>query len=477
MSPTSTDRITLTGSQRRELTRMTRAGRTEQRLVTRAQIVLAAAAGESNAQIARWLGICEDTVRKWRRRWCVAPGVASLADAKRSGRPPVFSPVQVARVKAMACTPPKDKGLPLSRWSCPELAERAITDGICRSISPATVRRWLSQDALKPWQYQSWILITDPDFAVKAQRVLDLYDRTWDGTPLGRNDNVISADAQQLASLDETGRARLEEEWDRTMPLFPSRVRNPDLSIAVSYCGFRTIWTQWFEGLGLSGITTHQTRATLATSLLNNGAPAALVRQLLGHISDESLAHYARYNDASMIRHLQQVWAAGPGTDKPGAILLRPGDLTATDGRAITTRIDLSVVPVEHGLCRYGPVVGGKNCPFNKNCTTGPLGPCEHFVLTGADLAYWERKREAAFHFAEGAPTEEARDYILSQWHPWEPVLAGLRQALDELGLLEEAEQLDLRSPAQDYFNPLFSAGWAMTQLNSATNPTSTGQE
>ena len=88
MSPTSTDRITLTGSQHRELTRMTRAGRTEQRLVTRAEIVLAAAAGESNAQIARRLGICEDTVRKWRRRWCAAPGAASLADAKRSGRRP-----------------------------------------------------------------------------------------------------------------------------------------------------------------------------------------------------------------------------------------------------------------------------------------------------------------------------------------------------------------------------------------------------
>ena len=194
MSPTSTDRITLTGSQRRELTRMTRAGRTEQRLVTRAQIVLAASAGESNAQIARWLGICEDTVRKWRRRWCAAPGAASLADAKRSGRRPKFTAVQVARVKAMACTPPRDNGVPLSRWSCPELAEQAITDGICGSISPATIRRWLSEDALKPWQYQSWIFITDPDFAVKAQRVLDLYDRTWDGTPLGRNDYVISAD-------------------------------------------------------------------------------------------------------------------------------------------------------------------------------------------------------------------------------------------------------------------------------------------
>ena len=122
MSPTSTDRITLTGSQRRELTRLTRAGRTEQRLVMRAAIVLAAAAGQANAQIARRLGISEDTVRKWRHRWCAAPGVASLADAKRSGRPPEFTAVQVAQVKAMACTPPADKGLPLSRWSCPELA-------------------------------------------------------------------------------------------------------------------------------------------------------------------------------------------------------------------------------------------------------------------------------------------------------------------------------------------------------------------
>jgi len=66
MSPTSTDQITLTGSQRRELTRLTRAARTEQRLVMRAAIVLAAAAGQANTQIARRLQISEDTVRKWR---------------------------------------------------------------------------------------------------------------------------------------------------------------------------------------------------------------------------------------------------------------------------------------------------------------------------------------------------------------------------------------------------------------------------
>ena len=194
MPTPSPDRIVLTDTQRGDLDRLARAGRTEQRLALRAGIVLAAADGHPNARIAASLGVCEDTARKWRHRWCAAPGVSSLGDAKRCGRPAVFTAVQVAQVKALACTPPKDSGLPLSKWSCPELAVQAVSGGICESISPSTVRRWLSEDALKPWQFQSWIFITDPNFEPKAQRVLDLYQRMWDGKPLGRRDYVISAD-------------------------------------------------------------------------------------------------------------------------------------------------------------------------------------------------------------------------------------------------------------------------------------------
>ena len=278
--------------------------------------------------------------------------------------------------------------------------------------------------------------------------------------------------AAQIKELDERGQARLETSWDRQMPLFPRLSSNPDLVVEVTHSWFRRLWMQWFESLGLSGVTTHQTRATLATSLLNNGAPAELVRQLLGHISHEALAHYGRYADETVARHLQQVWAAGPGMNKPGSILLRPLDVKTSDGggSAASARIDLSVVPVEHGLCRYGPVVGGSQCPWGKNCTDGVQGPCEHFVLTGADLGYWERKRDAAYHFAEGAPTPETRDYILSQWQPWEAVINGLRDALSELGLLKEAEDLDLRSPAHDYFNPVFTTGWHPTDLNTTTS-------
>ena len=131
MPTPSPDRIVLTDTQRGDLDRLVRAGRTEQRLVVRARIVLLAADGWPNARIAASLDICQDTARTWRHRWCAAPGVSSLGDAKRCGRPAVFTAVRVARVKALACTPPKDCGLPLSKWSCPELAVQAVSGGIC----------------------------------------------------------------------------------------------------------------------------------------------------------------------------------------------------------------------------------------------------------------------------------------------------------------------------------------------------------
>jgi hypothetical protein len=182
----------------------------------------------------------------------------------------------------------------------------------------------------------------------------------------------------QLDQLDGSGRTKLEAEWDREMPMFSRLQLNQDLMIEVSQSWFRRVWTDWFQELGLTSITTHQTRATLATSLLNNGAPPALVRQLLGHFSEEALAHYANYSNDTLQKHLQQVWAAGPGMNKPGTILLRPNDLNTDDPAKAAARIDLTVVPVEHGLCRYGPVVGGAHCPWGKNCSDGPKGPCEH---------------------------------------------------------------------------------------------------
>lgn len=193
--------ITLTDRDRAELESLARARKAPLRRVQRAWIVLAAADAQPNAAIARDLGLHLDTVRTWRARFA-AEGMVGLADRPRSGRPPVFPATVVAQVKALACSLPAEHGLPLSRWSCAELAAEAVTRGITEAVSESTVRRWLDADAIKPWLHRSWIFPRDPDFATKAERVLELYDRRWQGRRLRPDEYVISADEKsQLQAL------------------------------------------------------------------------------------------------------------------------------------------------------------------------------------------------------------------------------------------------------------------------------------
>lgn len=97
-------------------------------------------------------------------------------------------------IKALACELPRERNLPFSRFSHAEIAREAARCGIVASISGATVWRWLSTDAIKPWSHRSWIFPRAPHFSEKAGVVLDLYQGLWDDEALGANDFVISAD-------------------------------------------------------------------------------------------------------------------------------------------------------------------------------------------------------------------------------------------------------------------------------------------
>jgi hypothetical protein len=104
-------------------------------------------------------------------------------------------------VKALACELPATHGLPLGRFSRTELHRLVVERGISEA-SASTIWRWLHDDALKPWQQRSWIFIRDPGFAEKAGRVLDLYQRRFDGRRLRPDEYVICADEKtQLQAL------------------------------------------------------------------------------------------------------------------------------------------------------------------------------------------------------------------------------------------------------------------------------------
>jgi hypothetical protein len=118
--------------------------------------------------------------------------------AWRSGRGAavrdLFPPLQIAEVKALACELPAEKGVPLSRWSGAELAREAVARGIVERVSGVTVWRWLSADAIRPWNYRSWVFPRDPQFRQKAGPILDLYEGRWDGQLLQPGDFVVCAD-------------------------------------------------------------------------------------------------------------------------------------------------------------------------------------------------------------------------------------------------------------------------------------------
>ena len=151
--------ISLSPPQRALLERLLRQHTSPQALVRRIQIILAAAAGLPNEQIAQQLTTSPKTVRRWRARWAAAqPDLAAveaderalrtllaetLADAPRPGAPATFTAEQIVHIIAIACTPPGDSGRPIDAWTPRELADEAQKRQIVPTISARSVGRFL----------------------------------------------------------------------------------------------------------------------------------------------------------------------------------------------------------------------------------------------------------------------------------------------------------------------------------------------
>jgi len=160
----------------------------------RARIVLLAAQGVANAEIARRVGVSGPTVLSWRNRY-EAGGVAALEDLARSGRPPVHDEMSVV----VATLEPPPQRLGVTHWSA-----RLLGDQL--GISFATVARIWRKYKLQPWRVETFKFSTDPELDAKVRDVVGLY--------LNPPDKAV------VVCIDEKSQVQA---LDRTAPILPIR--------------------------------------------------------------------------------------------------------------------------------------------------------------------------------------------------------------------------------------------------------------
>jgi putative transposase len=145
--------ISLSEVERKELERFVHRHSTPQQQALRARIILGAASGKQNSQLARELEGSAETVRLWRRRWVNWQGVwlqdlpikQRFQDVPRAGRPSQITAEQSSQMMALACEQPKER--PISHWTGREMADELVARGIIKQLSPRHAARLLKKGA------------------------------------------------------------------------------------------------------------------------------------------------------------------------------------------------------------------------------------------------------------------------------------------------------------------------------------------
>jgi putative transposase len=148
--------LTVSEQERKDLEELVRRHNTPQQLAKRGRMILAAAAGKRNAEIARDLSVSVDTVRQWRMRWIGLQAVPlsevsvveRLTDVPRPGRPSQITAEQTCQIVALACEQPKER--PISQWTGREIADEVKRRGILKELSPRHAARLLKRGLSNP---------------------------------------------------------------------------------------------------------------------------------------------------------------------------------------------------------------------------------------------------------------------------------------------------------------------------------------
>jgi transposase len=134
--------------------------------VQRVRILLLAAAGHANTEIAERLRVSRPTIIAWWRRYA-REGLAGLEDRPRPGRPQTVRRQRRAAILAATLTPPPER-LGITHWSSRLLAAEL-------GVSHATVARVWAEHQIKPWRTETFKFSTDPELEGKVRDVVGLY--------------------------------------------------------------------------------------------------------------------------------------------------------------------------------------------------------------------------------------------------------------------------------------------------------------
>jgi transposase len=206
--------VRMTIKRDRKLRQIISAGTSPQRLVLRAKVILAAAAGDTNAKIARDLGCTENTVREWKKRFAVH-GIPGIFDRPRPGRPEIHGPSVRLLIVATATSAPPDGE---SCWSQASIVAHLRERGL--EVSRATAGRALADARVRPHKVRGWLnRKDDPAFWTQAGAVCRLYLNPPPGTVLVSIDEKTGIQAKTRRHPDipaAPGRdARREFEYAR----------------------------------------------------------------------------------------------------------------------------------------------------------------------------------------------------------------------------------------------------------------------
>lgn len=145
--------VNLSDGERHGLEKLIKRHQVGQQIAVRARIVLAAAQGLKNKEVAQKYVVTLDTVRLWRNRWVKLQDISlddlsledRLADAPRPGAPAKITSDQRCRIEALACEKPEESDRPITHWTAREIADELKKRNIVETISPRHAARLLKR--------------------------------------------------------------------------------------------------------------------------------------------------------------------------------------------------------------------------------------------------------------------------------------------------------------------------------------------